>query len=259
MEIEWIKIYPDIFRTSRKIANIERKKNGDTIIVIWFKLLCLAGEINDDGKIYITPQIPFDIKSLADELKRPKAIVESALCVFEEYAMIIRDDAGYILIKNWAEYQSVDRMAEIREQNRLRKQRQRERQQMSQDESRDGHVTVTEDVTGCHATEEEGEEEGELEIHSITRSIAREEEDLSTFSARDEYKRKLLGGKLGKGVVFLSDAQWESLLDELSLDEINHYVEVVADCILNGKPYRKKTHYQAILDMAHTDRKVNGG
>lgn len=254
MEIEWIKLYLNIFRTSRKIKNIERMKNGDTIIIIWFKLLCLAGEINDDGKIYITPQIPFDIESLADELKRPKAIVERALRVFDEYGMIIRDDMGYILIKNWEKYQAVDRMAEIREQNRLRKQRQRERQQRSQDESRDSHVTVTEDVTGRHDTEEE--EEGELEFHSINHSITRERED---FEAKEECKRKFLGGELGKGVVFLSDIQMSSLLDKLSIDEFNHYVSVVADCILNGKRYTKKTHYQAILDMAHKDRKVNRG
>lgn len=252
MEIEWIKLYLSVFRSSRKIANIERMKNGDTIVVIWFKLLCLAGEINDDGAIYITPQIPFDVESLADEVKKPKATVERALKVFCDYGMIIMDDAGFIRVKNWEKYQSVDRMAEIREQNRLRKQRQRENQKVS----RDSHVTVTEDVTECHDTEEEGEEDEDLEIHSFTRSITREREDVE---AKEECKRKFLGGELGKGVVFLSDIQMSSLLDKLSIDEFNHYVSVVAECILNGKRYTKKTHYQAILDMAHKDRRVNKG
>jgi hypothetical protein len=57
-------------------------------------------------------------------------------------------------------------------------------------------------------------------------------------------------------VVFLSNEQMNDLLEKLSLDEFNHYVSVVADCILKGKPYKKKTHYQAILDMAIADRKV---
>ena len=256
MEIEWIKLYLSVFRSSRKIANIERMKNGDTIVVIWFKLLCLAGEINDDGAIYITPQIPFDVESLADEVKKPKATVERALKVFCDYGMIIMDDAGFIRVKNWEKYQSVDRMAEIREYNRLAQQRSRERRRQAQT-STDCQETETEDVNDksmtsqrCQDTEEEGEEDEELEIHSFTRSITRE---------REEEKRKLLGGNLGKGVVFLSDVQWESLLDELSLDEINHYVSVVADCILSGKVYKKKTHYQAILDMAHKDRRVNKG
>ena len=73
---------------------------------------------------------------------------------------------------------------------------------------------------------------------------------------REDTKRKMLGGDLGKGVVFLSQEQMDDLLDKLSIEEFDHYVGVVADCILKGKPYKKKTHYQAILDMAVADRKV---
>ena len=73
---------------------------------------------------------------------------------------------------------------------------------------------------------------------------------------REDTKRKMLGGDLGKGVVFLSQEQMDDLLDKLSIEEFDHYVGVVADCILKGKPYKKKTHYQAILDMAIADRKV---
>ena len=63
-----------------------------------------------------------------------------------------------------------------------------------------------------------------------------------------------LGGSLGKGVVLLSDEQMDDLLDKLSIDEFNKYVGIVADCELSGKPYTKKTHYQAILDMVAKDR-----
>ena len=66
----------------------------------------------------------------------------------------------------------------------------------------------------------------------------------------------MFGGDLGKGVVFLSDEQIADLLDKLSLEEFDYYVGVVADCILSGKPFKRKTHYQAILDMATADRKV---
>ena len=54
----------------------------------------------------------------------------------------------------------------------------------------------------------------------------------------------------------LSDEQMEDLLDKLSIEEFNKYVAIVRDCELNGKPYKKKTHYQAILDMVSKDRKV---
>ena len=51
-------------------------------------------------------------------------------------------------------------------------------------------------------------------------------------------------------------AQMDDLLDKLSIDEFDHYVEIVADMEISGRRYRKKTHYQAILDMAAQDRRL---
>lgn len=244
-ETEWIKLYLKTFRTSRKISAIERMKNGDTIIVIWFKLICLAGEINDHGSVYITPKKPFDIVSLADELKKPRAVVEAAIKAFEEHDMIIKDDAGFIQIINWDKYQNVEGLDKIREQTRAR---------VAKCRAKKSNATSNADVTHCNAIEEE--EEGEQEFHSFTHSIAREENDDYAKSDRDRVKRELLGGELGGGVVMLSDVEMDYLLDELSLDEFNYYVGVVRDCEKSGQRYRKKTHFQAILDMAKKDRKI---
>lgn len=240
-EAEWIKLYLKTFRTSRKISAIERMKNGDTMVVIWFKLLCLAGEINDDGAVYITPKKPFDYISLSDELKKPRAVVETAIKVFEEHDMLIKDDAGFIQIINWEKYQNVDKLAELREYNRLAQQKCREKKRSKN--VNDKSMTSNMTSQPCQDIEEEGEEDGDKEFHSIT-------------LLREETKRKFLGGTLGKGVVMLSDEQFDDLLDKLSLDEFDKYVSAVADCELNGKHFKKKTHYQAILDMALKDRRV---
>lgn len=245
-EIEWIKLYLKSFRTSRKISAIERMKNGDTIIVIWFKLLCLAGEINDGGAIYVTSKIPFDSISLADELKKPRAIVETALKALEDHDMIFKDDAGFIQIVNWDKYQNIDGLDKIREQNRLRKQKQREK-------SRDSHVTVTREVTRSHDIEEEREEDEEKEI-SFNLSVSRARNENS--GKEEDLKRQYLGGELGGGVVFISNAQFHDLLDWLDIDELEHYMSVIRECEQNGKPFKKKTHYQAIVDMATKDRKI---
>lgn len=251
-EVQWIKLAVSIFDSNRKIKQIETMKNGDTILVIWFKLLCLAGRINDGGVIYITPDVPYTTEGLADELRRPITVVKTALDTFESYGMILRDDMGFIRLSSWEKHQNVEGLEKIRAQNRLRKQRQR-------DKSRDNHVTVTE----CHATEEEGEEEREGE-YSFNHSCAREEinkNEISTklsteFSTREETKRKLLGGELGGGVVFLSDEQYDDLFERLSFEEFKYYIGVVRDQELQGKHYKRKTHYQAILDMAMKDRKI---
>lgn len=43
-------------------------------------------------------------------------------------------------------------------------------------------------------------------------------------------------------------------MDELSLDEFDRYVSIVRDCELKGQKFTRKTHYQAIMEMAIADR-----
>ena len=57
-------------------------------------------------------------------------------------------------------------------------------------------------------------------------------------------------------MVLLSREQTDDLLERLSVEEFDKYVGIVRDNELSGKHYRKKTHYQAILDMATADRKL---
>jgi predicted phage replisome organizer len=242
------------------------------MIVIWFKLLCLAGEINDCGAVYITPKMPFDPVSLADELKKPRAVVDAAIKTFEKHDMLIRDDAGFIQIMNWEKYQNVEGLEKIREQNRKRQKEWYDRQKANANltlPNAKPNVRISEDVTLPNATEEEGEED--KEFHSFIQSRAREEKYVENKVAESELegkdaeiyrqelkeglRRKYIGGELGKGVVFMSDEQFESLCDLLSYDEMEKYFGIIVECETSGKRYKRKTHYQAILDMAMKDRK----
>lgn len=273
-DVKWIKVSTDMFESNRKIKQIEMMPEGDTILVIWLKLLLLAGNVNDGGAIYLTPEIPYTEEMLATELRRPLNTVKMALTIFEKFGMIeIIDDILHL--SAWEKHQSVDKLAEIRERNRLAQQRSRENRRRLQapkddvnDMSHDSHMTCH----GCHAIEEEGEEDQEKESHSFIHS-AREKEDallltcfdaakveFATESERAEMlkcaKERLQRKKLGKGVVMLSGEQIDSLLDELSLEEFDKYFDIVENMELSGKHYKKKTHYQAILDMAAKDRKT---
>lgn len=253
-EVQWIKLAVSIFDSNRKIKQIETMKNGDTILVIWFKLLCLAGKINDGGVIYITPDVPYTTEGLADELRRPIAVVKIALDTFESYGMILRDDMGFIRLSSWGKHQNVEGLEKIREQTRAR---------VAKCRANKSNATSNATVTHRNATEEEREEELEKE-DSFTHSCARENISKNEFSTqlstdlstREETKRKLLGGELGAGVVFLSDEQYDDLFEKLSFEEFQYYIGVVRDQELQGKHYKKKTHYRAILDMAMKDRKI---
>ena len=242
-EVKWVKLTTDMF-DNRKIKHLRRLPDGNNIVLIWVMLLTMAGRCNSGGMIFLTENIPYTPKMLADELDFEESTVILALQALSQLNMIVTDN-GYFTIAGWEEYQNIEGMDKIREQNRLRKQRQREKQALLE-ESRDRHVTIT----GCHATEEEREEDKEKEFHSFTLSCEGEE-DLSD----PEHRRRYLGG-IGKNVVFLSDEQMSDLLDKLSIEEFDYYVGVVADNENKGHHYKKKTHYQAILEMAAKDRRV---
>lgn len=138
-DVKWVKLMVNVFN-NRKIEQIEVMPDGDGIIVIWFKLLCLAGSINDDGCIYFTADIPYTDEMLATQFRRPMALVRLALRVFSQFRMIEIVD-NIIHISNWEKYQNTDGMQRIREQGRKRVAKYRENQKLT-----DGskcNVTVT--------------------------------------------------------------------------------------------------------------------
>ena len=239
-EVKWIKLTTDMF-DNRKIKHLRRLPDGNNIVLLWIMLLTIAGRCNAGGMIFLTENIPYTPKMLADELGFEENTVKLGIQALESLNMIVADN-DFITISGWSEYQNADKLAEMREYNRLAQQRSRaNRKQLASvnDNVNDKSMTSQE----CQDTEEEKEKDLEKEFHSITHAIA-------------ENKLELIGGTLGQGVVFLSDEQYNDLLDKLSLDEFNKYVGIVAECELKGKKYKKKSHYQAILDMVKKDRAV---
>ena len=243
-EVKWVKLTTDMF-DNRKVKHLRRLPEGNNIVLIWVMLLTMAGRCNSGGMIFLTENIPYTPKMLADELDFEENTVILALNALEQLDMIVTDN-GFFTIAGWEEYQNADKLAEIRAKDRERKRLKRAQAKALLAESTDVHGMSTE----CPHIEEEEEEDSEEEFHSFTHS-AEGDEDLSS----PEHRRRYLGG-IGKNVVFLSDEQMSDLLDKMSIEEFDYYVGVVADSELKGHHYKKKTHYQAILDMAAKDRKV---
>ena len=237
-EVKWVKLTTDMF-DNRKIKHLRRLPEGNNIVLIWVMLLTMAGRCNSGGMIFLTENIPYTPKMLADELDFEENTVFLALQALEKLDMIVTDK-GFFSIAGWEEYQSADKLAEIRAKDRERKRLKRVQEKALIEESTDVHGNSV-DVPHI---EEEGDKDKEKESHSFI------------HSSREEAKLKYLGGSLGKGVVMLSDEQIDLLLSELTIDEFNKYVEIVADAELSGKHYKKKTHFQAILDMVAKDRRT---
>ena len=68
---------------------------------------------------------------------------------------------------------------------------------------------------------------------------------------------KVLGGNLGKGVVFLSDAQMSDLLDKMGIETFDHYVDKLSSFIIKNDA-KVKNHYETILEWWQKDSVVKG-
>ncbi len=151
LEIKWIKITTDIF-DDEKIRLIESMPESDTILVIWFKLLAMAGRTNDNGSIYISKKMPTTDEMLATIFRRSLNSVRMALKVFENFEMIEINE--HIDIVNWEKHQNIDGMEKIRKQNAERQKKFKEKKKELIENKK-----VTLPITFGNATDKEEDKE----------------------------------------------------------------------------------------------------
>lgn len=230
----WLKLKRDFFKR-HDIRIIEEMPNGKDYILFYLKLLLES--VDHEGSLRFSDTIPYNEQMLSVVTNTNIDIVRSAMKLFIELNMMsIYDDQTIFM-------NEVDKLIGSETRWAEKKRLQRAKEDNVPKLSPNCPTEIEKDI------EEEKEKEKEKEIHSFIHSEARE--DMND----PEKMRKYLGG-IGKGVVFLSDEQMGDLLDKMTIEEFDYYVGVVADCELNGQRYKKKTHYQAILDMVAKDRRV---
>ena len=161
-DIKWIKITTDIF-DDEKIRLIEGMPERDTLIVIWFKLLTMAGRTNDNGSIYISKKMPTTDEMLSTIFNRPLNTVRMALSTFESFGMI--EVNNHIEIVNWEKHQNIDGMEKIRKQNAERQKKFKKKKKELLIENKESNVTVTFDnATDKDKDKEEDKEKDKIKI-----------------------------------------------------------------------------------------------
>ena len=116
--VKWIKINIDMF-DDEKIKIIQAMPEGDSLLVVWIKLITLAGKTNDGGYIYIAENMPYTEEMLSTIMNKPINTIRLALSTFLSLKMIEEDTKGIYLI-NFEKHQSLDKMEKLKEQNRIR-------------------------------------------------------------------------------------------------------------------------------------------
>lgn len=235
-EIKWVKLTTDMF-DNRKIKHLRRLPEGNNIVLLWVMLLTMAGRCNSGGMIFLTENIPYTSKMLADELGFEENTVKLALTTLEQLNMIVTDH-GFFSIAGWEEYQNIEGMDKIREQNRLRQAKFKEKKR-----ALPSNVTGNVTVTQGNATDIDIEEEKELEEDSISDSG----ESAPTKKAKRAVRHKY--GEYNN--VLLTDEQmaklqaefpdWQERIERLSSYMASH-----------GKSY--KDHLATIRNWAKKDQ-----
>ena len=162
-EVKWIKITTDVF-DDEKILLIESLPEADSIIVIWFKLLCLAGKQNNSGVFIMGNRIPYTDKMLATIFRRKEATVQLALQTFEQFGMIELVD-GVITIPNWGKHQNLDQLESKKEYMRNYMQEYRAKQK-----------ALTGGKSNCKTNNKTNVSEADKNKKRIDKEIEKEEE-----------------------------------------------------------------------------------
>ncbi len=217
-EIKWIKITTDIF-DDEKIRLIDALPDHDAILVIWFKILALAGKHNRNGLLMMSDKVHYTDEMLATIFQRPLNTVRMALGVFEQFGMIEIID-GVITLPNWEKHQNIDGMERIKEQTRNRVARHREKQKSLAL----GNVTCNVTVTQGNALEEEGDK---------NKSRLDEDKNITTTTSNSE------------NILELFQSEFRRLLSGFEIEEINHLLnendselvkEALRTAVNSGKP-----------------------
>lgn len=156
-DVQWIRLSIDMFN-NRKIKFLRNRPEGNNIILIWVMLLSMAGRCNAGGMIFLTENVPYTTKMLAEELNFKEDVILIALKLLEQLGMIQYYNEK-LLITGWEEHQNIDGLEKIREQARLRQAKLRSKQKLLLDNNVTCNVTVTQN----NAIEEELEIEEELD------------------------------------------------------------------------------------------------
>ena len=127
-DVKWIKITTDIF-DDEKILLIESLPDAYSIIVVWFKLLCLAGKQNNSGVFLMNNKIAYTDKMLATIFRMKETTVQLALQTFEQFGMVEIVD-GVITIPNWGKHQNLDQLESKKAYMRNYMQEYREKQRL---------------------------------------------------------------------------------------------------------------------------------
>ena len=170
MQIKWVKLCTDIF-DDEKILLIESMPDADSIIVIWFKLLCFAGKQNNGGVFLMNDRIAYTDEMLSTIFRRPLSVVRMALKTFESFGMVEIINDAYT-IPNWEKHQSLDAYEKKKQKDRERiAQKRAEKKALIESSTEMSHDNLRQ-VAECRIVDKDKEEEKDKDNRNKNKKIS---------------------------------------------------------------------------------------
>ena len=218
--VKWIKINIDMF-DDEKIKIIQAMPEGDSLLVVWIKLITLAGKTNDGGYIYIAENMPYTEEMLATIMNKPINTIRLALNTFLSLKMIEEDTKGIYLI-NFEKHQSLDKMEKLKEQNRIRvaKYRDKKKQEL---------LECNDDVT-LHV----------MQSHGIDINIDKDiDKDNNIYIPFGEYKR-----------VKLKQKEYDKLIEEYGKEYVDFIIDRLDEYVESNNNKNKYKNFNLVIRKA---------
>ncbi len=221
--VKWIKIVTDIF-DDEKILLIESLPGSDSIIVIWFKLLCLAGKNNNSGVFLLNDRIPYTEEMLATIFRKEVNTVRFALKTFSDFGMIELIN-NVITIPNWNKHQTLDAYEKKKERDRIYQKEKRAKQKLliesskkSSDKSEDDSSDTSSDIVALEEDKEKEEErEEDIDINIYIEIIDYLNSKANTnYRVNNKKTRESINARIAEGftiddfkrVIDIKSAEW---------------------------------------------------
>lgn len=222
-DVKWIKITTDMF-DNRKIKHLRRLPDGDSVVLIWVMLLTLAGRCNSNGMIFLTENIPYTSKMLADELDFEESTVQLAIQALEQLDMISTSGDGFLAVTGWEEHQNIEGMEKIRESKRLAQARWRAKQKALPSSTVDTTVDTTE-IQNNNAEEDIDKDKNKKKKEIIYSSVPELNDAILSFI---EFRKKIRKPMTDRAVELMIGK-----LEKLT-SSTPEQIEILDQSIMNG-------------------------
>lgn len=229
-DVKWIKITTDIF-DDEKILLIESLPDSYSIIVVWFKLLCLAGKQNNSGVFMMNNRVAYTDKMLATIFRMKEATVTMALQTFEQFGMVEIID-GVITIPNWGKHQNLDQLENRKEfmRNYMKEYRAKQKALTSGDNGKPSCKPNDKPNSKSNVRQAEGEREEDKK--------KRKKKEIKVFSDDPELNQAILAFmEFRKSIKKpMTDHAVELLINKLNglSSYIPEQIEIINQSIVNG-------------------------